>query len=248
VINYQIPAVALWPAPSSRHDPCREQADGRQHEGLGGASAAKGQGMIRKTMRIGQVRTSIKLEPEFWAFLKEMADERRIRLSALVNTIADATPDRTNLASTLRTAALRQAQQRGQTLQRERDRLMLAGSTHDLTRVLEACPLPCLVLDQERTIKQLNRAFAGWLALDPQATLGQKLDHVMIVRGPATKSMWTSLADGLLPRARFHATYVSPGKVRTAEAVAVALGAGGEPGRPMPAGYAVLFETLAERR
>jgi hypothetical protein len=36
--------------------------------------------------------------------------------------------------------------------------------------------------------------------------------------------------------------------VRTAEAVAVALGAGGEPGRPLPAGYAVLFETLAERR
>ena len=32
--------------------------------------------MIRKTMRIGEVRTSIKLEQEFWAYLKEVADER----------------------------------------------------------------------------------------------------------------------------------------------------------------------------
>ena len=48
--------------------------------------------MIRKTMRIGEVRTSIKLEKEFWSYLKEVADERNLRLSTLVNEIADATP------------------------------------------------------------------------------------------------------------------------------------------------------------
>ena len=37
--------------------------------------------MIRKTMRIGEVRTSIKLEKEFWSYLKEIGDERNIRLS-----------------------------------------------------------------------------------------------------------------------------------------------------------------------
>src|SRR5690349_5689940 len=63
-------------------------------------------GMIRKTMRIGEVRTSIKLEPDFWSYLKEVAEQRRLRLSALVNEVASATPDRTNLASTLRTFAL----------------------------------------------------------------------------------------------------------------------------------------------
>ena len=59
--------------------------------------------MIRKTMRIGEVRTSIKLEPEFWSYLKEVADSRGIRLSRLVNDVAAASPERTNLASTLRT-------------------------------------------------------------------------------------------------------------------------------------------------
>ena len=40
--------------------------------------------MIRKTMRIGEVRTSIKLEKEFWSYLKEVAGERNLRLSGLV--------------------------------------------------------------------------------------------------------------------------------------------------------------------
>ena len=52
--------------------------------------------MIRKTMRIGEVRTSIKLEPEFWGYLKEVADSRGIRLSRLVNDVAAATPERTD--------------------------------------------------------------------------------------------------------------------------------------------------------
>src|SRR3954468_15917750 len=48
--------------------------------------------MIRKTMRVGEIRTSIKLEGEFWSYLKEVADGRKLRLSALVNEVAEATP------------------------------------------------------------------------------------------------------------------------------------------------------------
>jgi predicted DNA-binding ribbon-helix-helix protein len=68
--------------------------------------------MIRKTMRIRGLRTSIKLEQEFWSYLAEIAAGRRMRLSALVNEVAEATPDHTNLASTLRTFALTDARQR----------------------------------------------------------------------------------------------------------------------------------------
>jgi hypothetical protein len=66
----------------------------------------------------------------------------------------------------------------------------------------------------------------------------------MILRGTGLKEMWASLGDGRLPRGLFSATYVSPGKVRTAQAVAVAL-AGGEAGRH---GSVVLFETIAGRQ
>ncbi|MCB1971400.1 MAG: ribbon-helix-helix domain-containing protein [Geminicoccaceae bacterium] len=201
--------------------------------------------MIRKTMRIGEVRTSIKLESEFWDYLKEVAESREMRLSALVNEVAQATPDRTNLASTLRTFALVHARLRCQTLQRELDKLSLAGNTQDLVRVMEACPLPCLVLDGDRCIRQINRAFAFWLNVDSKATLGQRLDNIMILRGPGMKEMWNNLLDGRMARAGFNATYVSPGKVRTSQAMAVALSAtSSDPGRR---GCIVLFETLAGR-
>jgi predicted DNA-binding ribbon-helix-helix protein len=203
--------------------------------------------MIRKTMRIGEVRTSIKLEQEFWAYLREVAEGRNLRLSAVVNEIASATPERTNLASTLRTFALSHARLRAQTMQREVDRLALAGNTQDLVRVLEACPLPCLVLDGERAIRQLNRAFALWLNLDARATVGQRLDNIMILRGPNLKEMWSGLAEGRLPRAGFSATYVSPGKVRTSQAMAVALASGEAAGRATRRGSVVMFETLAGR-
>ena len=202
--------------------------------------------MIRKTMRIGEVRTSIKLEKEFWSYLKEVADERNLRLSTLVNEIADATPDRTNLASTLRTFALTHARLRSQTQQRELEQLSLAGNTQDLARVLEACPLPCLVLDGERTIRQLNRSFALWLNLDPRATVGQRLDNIMILRGQNLKEMWLALADGRLPRGGLNATYVSPGKVRTSQATALALAAA-DSSRVSRRGCVVMFETLAGR-
>ena len=199
--------------------------------------------MIRKTMRIGEVRTSIKLEPEFWSYLREVAESRRSRLSTLVNEVAASAQDQPNLASTLRMFALAHARLRAQTQQEQLEKLALAGSAQDLLRVLEACPLPCLLLDGGRVIRQLNRSFSLWLNLEPKATLGQKLDNVMILRGSNLAEMWSALHAGRLARLTFNGTYVSPGKVRTAQAAAVQL-SGGEGGR-RPA--VVLFETLAGR-
>jgi predicted DNA-binding ribbon-helix-helix protein len=199
--------------------------------------------MIRKTMRVGEIRTSIKLEGEFWSYLKEVADGRRLRLSGLVNEVAEATPDRTNLASTLRTFSLMHAKLRCQTLERELDRLALAGNTQDLTRVLEACPLPSLILDAERGIRQLNRAFALWLNLDPRATLGKRLEHILVVRGAGLDAMWRGLLSGQLARGRIEAAYVSPTAVCSAQAVVVARGVGEPAGR----GFIVLFDRLSDR-
>jgi len=201
--------------------------------------------MIRKTMRIGAVRTSIKLESEFWDYLRHIAESRGMRLSGMVNEVANASPERTNLASTLRTFALVHARLRCDALQREIEKLSLAGNTMDLVRMLEACPLPCLVLDAERKIKQMNRSFAFWLNIDPKATAGQRLDNIMILRGPGMKDMWSTLLDGRMARAGFNATYVSPGKVRTSQAIAVALSS--PPGEANRRGCIVLFETLAGR-
>jgi predicted DNA-binding ribbon-helix-helix protein len=195
-------------------------------------------------MRIGEVRTSIKLEPEFWSYLKEVADSRGIRVSRLVNDVAAATPDRTNLASTLRTFCLIHAQLRWRGLERELEQLNLAGNTQDLPRVLDACPLPCLLLNADRTIKRLNQAFAAWLHVDGRGVLGQRLDNIMILRGAEMPALWQRVfGDG--GKGRFNATYVSPGKVRTAQALAIGLSPQAA-ANPVRAGL-VIFETLAGR-
>ncbi|MGH6884891.1 MAG: ribbon-helix-helix domain-containing protein [Geminicoccales bacterium] len=200
--------------------------------------------MIRKTMRIGEVRTSIKLEPEFWGYLKEVADSRGIRLSRLVNDVASATPERTNLASTLRTFCLIHAQLRWRGLERELEQLNLAGNTQDLPRVLDACPLPCLLLSADRTVKRLNQAFAAWLHVDGRGVLGQRLDNIMILRGADMPALWQRIfGDG--GKGRFNATYVSPGKVRTAQALAVGLSP--RPGANPLRACLIIFETLAGR-
>ncbi|MGH6901692.1 MAG: ribbon-helix-helix domain-containing protein [Geminicoccaceae bacterium] len=200
--------------------------------------------MIRKTMRIGEVRTSIKLEPEFWGYLKEVADSRSIRLSRLVNDVASATPERTNLASTLRTFCLIHAQLRWRGLERELEQLNLAGNTQDLPRVLDACPLPCLLLSADRTVKRLNQAFAAWLHVDGRGVLGQRLDNIMILRGADMPALWQRIfGDG--GKGRFNATYVSPGKVRTAQALAIGLSP--RPGANPLRACLIIFETLAGR-
>ncbi|HET6520821.1 MAG TPA: ribbon-helix-helix domain-containing protein [Geminicoccaceae bacterium] len=220
--------------------------------------------MIRKTMRIGEVRTSIKLEPEFWSYLREVAEGRGMRLSGLVNEVARASPERTNLASTLRTFCLIHAQLRCRALQQEVEKLTLAGNTQNLTRVIEACPLPCVILSEERVVRRVNRAFVLWLNLDERGVVGQRLDNIMILRGANMPDMWRRLLGPNHPggggtgggeaaaaggtqalRGGFNATYVSPGKVRTSQALAVSLASpqGGEGGRSC----LVLFETLAGR-
>jgi predicted DNA-binding ribbon-helix-helix protein len=62
--------------------------------------------MIRKTVRIGTLRTSILLEPEFWIALRSLAGEGPGRLPALVAGVAAGVPPGGNLASALRVHAL----------------------------------------------------------------------------------------------------------------------------------------------
>ena len=200
--------------------------------------------MIRKTMRVGDVRTSIKLEPEFWDYLRAVADRRRIRLSALVNEVASTAGDRNNLASTLRTYAIVHARNDASGLKEKLEMMSLVGSSDDLTRVFDACPLPSVILDEQRAVREFNRAFGLWLNLDRAATVGQKLDHIMILRGQSLPERWAALYEARTTRVHFNATYLSPGKVRTAQAIAVALKAASQ---DAVNGALVMFETLAGR-
>ena len=67
--------------------------------------------MEKRSLTIAGHRTSIALEPEFWAALEKLADKRGLRLTALIEDI-DRSREIPNLSSALRVTALREAQRR----------------------------------------------------------------------------------------------------------------------------------------
>jgi predicted DNA-binding ribbon-helix-helix protein len=65
--------------------------------------------MLKRSLTIAGHRTSIALEPEFWAALEELAAKRSMRLASLIEEI-DRSREGPNLSSALRVAVLRDAQ------------------------------------------------------------------------------------------------------------------------------------------
>jgi predicted DNA-binding ribbon-helix-helix protein len=86
---------------------------GRPPEERRRRGAGRDPAMVNKSMRVGPVRrTSVRLEAEFWSYLAELAAERGVRLSALVNEVAAAKPRGSTVASGLRVFALEEARRR----------------------------------------------------------------------------------------------------------------------------------------
>ena len=67
--------------------------------------------MLKRSLTIAGHRTSIALEPEFWAALEAAAAARGLRLAVLIEEI-DRGREGPNLSSALRVAMLKQAQER----------------------------------------------------------------------------------------------------------------------------------------
>ena len=65
--------------------------------------------MLKRSLTIAGHRTSIALEPEFWAALEALAHRRNLRLTVLIEEI-DRGRSTPNLSSALRIAVLRDAQ------------------------------------------------------------------------------------------------------------------------------------------
>jgi predicted DNA-binding ribbon-helix-helix protein len=68
----------------------------------------------KRSLTIAGHRTSIALEPEFWASLEALAERRGTRLVTLIEEI-DSTRQTPNLSSALRVAVLRDLQGRLET-------------------------------------------------------------------------------------------------------------------------------------
>lgn len=72
---------------------------------MGGGSDR--QGLAKRSVTLSGHRTSVALEPEFWAALEALAAARDLSLAALVAAVDTARPPGQPLASALRLTALR---------------------------------------------------------------------------------------------------------------------------------------------
>jgi predicted DNA-binding ribbon-helix-helix protein len=71
--------------------------------------------MDKRSMTIAGHRTSVALEPEFWAALETIASERSVSLSSLVAEIDGIRGAERNLASAIRVAILTHLSRAGET-------------------------------------------------------------------------------------------------------------------------------------
>lgn len=177
--------------------------------------------MIRRTVRLGKQRTSIKMEQEFWDYFKVYAREHKLRLNVLLNIIASHTPNRTNLASTLRTFALMQATNRIAPC-------LDVGNNSDFFRLIENCPFPCVVLDPFKLILQVNKSFCEWINVDRTNIVGKSIDSILIIRGDGIKELWKHLDNKQIANTICSVTYISPGKCKTSQASAITIGTKGD--------------------
>lgn len=98
-------------------------------------------------------RFSIKLEEVFWTQLETCAKEENRKLADLVFTVIEGGDEPTNRSSLLRAYCV-------DWLRKRLFQARLAASQFDIQMILAACPVPCVVITQQRKLAAHNPAFA----------------------------------------------------------------------------------------
>ena len=106
---------------------------------------------FRVVVRQG-TRRGIRLERLFWSTLKQMAEHHRLTIGEMVEEIARANGETSNLASAIRVACLRW-------MADQRNALGKLASLRTINAILGACPAPAFALSSAKKILTFNPAF-----------------------------------------------------------------------------------------
>jgi len=162
----------------------------------------------QRILQLDGKRYSLRLEHEFWTALEAIALRRKLRLNHLVAEIASHRPSDSNLSSNLRVFCLAE-------MERATAGRSLAVDGTSVTALVEAAPMPGLLLDADQIILAANETFLHWSGLKRALLLRQKLTARFRLQG-------ASGFDGLWSRPiREEATRIVgilPGRILAAEA------------------------------
>jgi predicted DNA-binding ribbon-helix-helix protein len=111
-----------------------------------------------RVFRRGDERRAFRLERVFWELLEQAASAKGQRLRDLVFSLIDQEPDAKNLASSLRTAGAKWANDRHAAL-------MDAAPPSSGLVMFHACPSPGIIIGEDRRIVAFNTAMQKFIAV-----------------------------------------------------------------------------------
>lgn len=162
----------------------------------------------QRILQLEGKRYSLRLEHEFWTALEAIASRRKLRLNHLVAEIASHRPSDSNLSSTLRVFCLGE-------MERATAGRSLALDSASITALVEAAPMPGLLLDADQIVLAANEAFLHWSGFKRALLLRQKLAARFRLQG-------ASSFDGLWSRPireeETRIVGIMPGRILAAEA------------------------------
>lgn len=172
-----------------------------------------------RILQHGGRRYSVKLESGFWRVLEEIAEHEGIRLNHLVGRLAQVLTLDIGLTAALRLFCLTEAVGWLRDAEARAADLSLASGTTDVAALVEACPSPCVMLDQDRVIVRVNEAFTHWLGAGEDELVGKPLDRFFQIRGHfRLDDLWARFARGQTKAVPAKLAYVAPGRVIVAKA------------------------------
>lgn len=110
-----------------------------------------------RVFRRGDERKAFRLERVFWELLEQAASAKGQKLRELVFSVIDQEPDAKNLASSLRTAGAKWADDRHAALAD-------AGGIQSGLVLFHACPSPGIIIGEDRRIVAFNIAMQRFIA------------------------------------------------------------------------------------
>jgi predicted DNA-binding ribbon-helix-helix protein len=110
-----------------------------------------------RVFRRDDERKAFRLERVFWDLLEQAASAKGQKLRDLVFSVIDREPDAKNLASSLRSAAAKWANERHAALAE-------SGGTQSAIVLFHACPAPGIIIGEDRRIVAFNIAMQTLIA------------------------------------------------------------------------------------
>ena len=170
----------------------------------------------QRVLQVDRRRYSVRLEEAYWQILEHLAGDQGVKLSHLVDDVAQEVQGESGLAAALRLRCLSALAESGREGQASADHRSAGGGVYGalLENLISANPAPSLLLAEDGRILLANEAFQNWSGVKAESLTGQPYDWFFQLRLAApVAEIVDRLAHGREGHQRARLSYIAPGRV-----------------------------------